>query len=667
MNFTPRTSFLTILLVSAMLAGALVLSSAPPPAYGVNDKAYYATEAQVNFVRPGLVFTITGVTVGTDGTVTAGVKMADPMGVPLDRDGIYTPGPISASFILANIPSGATQYVAYTTRTQTSPITGKSAVQAGTDSGGAWTKIADGEYSYKFGKKLPSGYDMNATHTVAVYGSRNLTEFDFATSYDDATFNWVPSGAAVTNTRDVIKTATCNKCHDQLGLHGGSRRTMEVCVLCHTRQTDDPDTGLSMDMVEMTHKIHMGADLPSVQAGGKYMIIGNRQSEHDYSKVVFPADARRCNVCHDQTTGAKQANAYLNASRWACGSCHDNVNFNTGENHIGLPQTSDKFCVQCHIPKGELDFDVSIYGAHLIPEESASLPGVNFKILEIHNATPGKNPLIVFAVEDDTGKPVVASKMSRLRLYLAGPTSDFSYYFYDDVAKADGNGYGVYWWTMSKPLPADATGTWAVALEGRNDVILLEGTTQQVTVRDAGKNVQRAFSVDGSDVAARRAVVDMAKCNACHANFSFHGGARNTIEHCTVCHNPTATAGSSGVTIELGTMVHKIHRGAALDRGFAIGSHNYSEIGYPGDLRNCSACHINSSEQLPLTGNQIAVKHPADLIPNPGRTTAVCTSCHDSKAVAAHAATNTDDALGEGCNACHSSTSQYSVSKSHAR
>lgn len=649
-----------------MLAGALALSSAPPPAFGVSDKAYYATEAQVNFVRPGLVFTITGVTVGTDGTVTARVKMADPKGVPLDREGIFTPGPISASFILANIPSGAKQYVAYTTRKATSPITGVSATQAGADSGGAWTKIADGEYDYKFGKKLPAGYDMNATHTVAVYGSRNLSEFDFPTSYDDATFDWVPSGAAVTTVRDVIKTATCNKCHDRLGLHGGSRRTMEVCVLCHTRQTDDPDTGLSMDMVEMTHKIHMGADLPSVQAGGEYKIIGHNQSVHDYSHVVFPADARRCNVCHDQNSGAKQATAYLNASRWACGSCHDNVDFNTGKNHIGLPQVSDQFCTQCHIPKGELDFDVSIYGAHLIPEESTSLPGVVFKILEVHNTKPGQNPLVVFSIEDKSGKPLLASKMSRLYLYLAGPTSDFATYVRDDPRKADGNGYGVYWWTMSQPLPANATGSWAVAIEGRTDVILLEGTTKQTTVRDAGNNVQLAFSVDGSQVAPRRAAVSMAKCNACHGALAFHGGTRKEIEHCAMCHNPTA-ADDDGVSIDLGVMVHKIHRGAALERGFAIGSHDYSGIGYPGDLRNCSACHINNSEQLPLREGLLPVNHPADLIPNPGRTTAVCTSCHDSKATAAHAATNTDAGLGEGCNACHSSTSQYSVNKSHAR
>lgn len=644
-----------------MLAGALALSSAPPSAFGVNDKAYYATEAQVNFVRPGLVFTITGVTVAADGTVTARVKMTDPKGVPLDRDGILTPGAISARLTMARIPSGQKQYVSYTTRTRNSAITGTPVIQATADANGTWTKVEDGVYDYRFGTKLPAGYDVNATHTVAVYGSRNLTEFDFPTSFDDATFDWVPSGAAVTTVRDVIKTASCNKCHDPLALHGGTRRTMEVCVLCHTPQTTDDRTNNTVDMVAMTHKIHMGASLPSVTAGGTYKLAGA-----DYTKVVFPADARRCNVCHEQNTGAKQANAYLNASRWACGSCHDDVDFSTGKNHIGLPQVSDQFCTQCHIPKGELDFDVSIYGAHLIPTESTSLPGVVFKILEVHNAKPGQNPLIVFAVEDKAGKPVVASKMSRLRLYIAGPASDYTSQYYDNVVNADGNGYGVYWWTMSRPLPADAKGTWTAALEGRNTVILLEGTTKQVSVNDVGRNVTYAFSVDGSEVAPRRTVVSMAKCNACHGDLTFHGGGRTEIEMCVLCHNPTA-ADRNGKSIDMGVMVHKIHRGSALDRGFAIGTHVYDGIGYPGDLRNCAACHVNGSEQLPLREGLLPVNHPADLIPNPGRTTAVCTSCHDSKAVAAHAATNTDAQLGEGCAACHSSTSMYSVSKSHAR
>ena len=65
----------------------------------------------------------------------------------------------------------------------------------------------------------------------------------------------------------MIRTETCNKCHDQLAFHGGSRSGMELCIMCHTPQTVDPDTGNTLDMKVFVHKLHMGEELPSVKAG----------------------------------------------------------------------------------------------------------------------------------------------------------------------------------------------------------------------------------------------------------------------------------------------------------------------------------------------------------------------------------------------------------------
>jgi OmcA/MtrC family decaheme c-type cytochrome len=70
-------------------------------------------------------------------------------------------------------------------------------------------------------------------------------------------------------------------------------------------------------------------------------------------------------------------------TRATCGSCHDDVNFATGQNHPAGPQPSDNLCANCHIPEGELEFDASIKGAHTVPRFSQDLPGVKFEILEV--------------------------------------------------------------------------------------------------------------------------------------------------------------------------------------------------------------------------------------------------------------------------------------------
>jgi hypothetical protein len=112
-----------------------------------------------------------------------------------------------------------------------------------------------------------------------------------------------------------------------------------------------------------------------------------------FSDVGFPSgtdQSRTCTVCHQN---APQAENYATApSRAACGSCHDNVNFATGENHVNLPQADDKLCTTCHNPKGELEFDASIKGAHTVANRSATLPGIVLQVQKVDNIAPGRRP-----------------------------------------------------------------------------------------------------------------------------------------------------------------------------------------------------------------------------------------------------------------------------------
>lgn len=678
-RLSPATAIRVCLALVVLVGSAALISGTKGP-FTKADKAYYLDEATANFVRPGLVITIESASIASDGTIQTQFKLTDPKGLPLDRAGVTTPGSISVSFIAAAIPQGQEQYVAYTTRNVTSPITGNSAVQAGTDSGGTFNQIADGEYTYTFKTKAAS-FDPTVTQTIGMYGSRDLSEFGLGVNYDDATFNFVPNGNAVTVTRDVIQSATCNKCHGQLAFHGGARRSMELCVLCHTPQTTDPDTGNSVDLKVMAHKIHMGENLPSVQAGTPYQIIGYQQSVNDYSDVAFPpiGGPGNCQACHGQDNAAQKNAWTLNPSRAACGACHDNVNFATGENHVDLPQLDDKLCSTCHIPQGELEFDASIMGAHTIPQLSRDLGGVVFDLQKVDNGMAGQNPTVTFDIHDKYGNRIALSGMNRLALVLAGPTTDYTSfttgYVSENALKATGS--GPYTYTFTNAIPAGATGTFTIGIEGYRNATLLAGTVKQQTVRDAGINKTINFSVDSSPVALRRTVVSIDNCNNCHYFLSPHGNNRNQIVQCVLCHNPKENdssvrpaAQNPPESVDLALMIHRIHSGPSQTRpyiiyGFGGSVNQFNDTTYPNSLQNCNACHVNGSEGLLLDGLAM-INDTRGLITPVGTNSGACLGCHTSTQAASHALINTST-LGESCSVCHGANAEFAVDKVHAQ
>jgi len=646
MSKQSRLIFVIALACVIGLAAA-ALSAGDPPAFRPTEKAFYADQALVNFVRPGLTFKITKAEIAADGTVTAWIKMTDPKGMGLDREGIVTPGVISASFLIGYIPSYDVPYVSYITRSRTGAA--GTVTQATGENTGKWTKIADGDYTYTFLNKVPASYDKNATHTIGVYGSRNLDEFELGRNYSDAVYNFVPNGTPVTVTRDIIRTQSCNNCHDALGMHGGSRRSMEVCNLCHTPQTPSSAEGVTTDMRVMIHKIHFGENLPSVQAGKKYTIAG-----HDYSEIVFPAPAMACKACHQDKSvaGATQADFYLsNPTRAACGSCHDDVNFDTGENHAGMPQFSDSQCKNCHMPKGELDFDTSISGAHTVPIESSLLAGVVVKIDNVTDVAPGRSPIVAFTVKDKTGKAVDIKTLNSLRIYMAGPSTDIPSYIREDALKAEGPGDGRYFWTMAAKLPADAKGSWQFGMEGYRTTPVLAGTQKQRSIRDYTANTLFQATVGHGPAAPPRTVVSSQNCNKCHYTLEFHGGNRNDAQMCTFCHNPNLVEGAEQISWNYATMIHRYHG---------------EEVRYPGRLNNCNQCHTGDSQGLPLKEGLMPVKNGLAPINPTGPVANACLSCHNEPVAWQHAAANTTK-LGESCSVCHGRNGEFSVSKVHAQ
>jgi OmcA/MtrC family decaheme c-type cytochrome len=698
MSKTRTVSALILIGLAMMLTGATTGS------LNRNQKAFYAAPSVTAFVRPGLVIKITSARVAQDGTISVMFALTDPKGVPLDRTGVSTPGAVALSFIPAYIPKNQQQYVDYLTRNATGAVSG-TVTQAAAESNGVFATVGDG-YSYTFSTHAPSGFDQATTHTIGIYGSRDLTEFDLGTDYASTTFNFVPNGSPVTLVRDVIRTQSCDRCHDQLSAHGGSRRGIELCVLCHTPQTTDPDTGNTLNLPVMAHKIHMGSQLPSVLAGKPYQIIGFQGSVSDWSTVVLPSDPRRCEVCHQPNSGATQATAYLTRpTRVACGACHDDVNFASGANHPGGPQISDNQCSTCHIPQGELDFDASIRGAHVVPQDSTSLKGLNFQILKVENGLAGQKPRVTFTVKDDSGAAIPLSKLNNLSFVMAGPTTDYGYtsfgsdvttpgYVSESATTASQCGTdGTCTYNFSHAVPSGAHGSFAIGMEGRRTETLLPGTTTEMNVQYGGDNKVAYFPVDGSLVQPRRKVADIANCNQCHFDLSVHGDNRNDVEMCVLCHNPSNTDAAQRPAatdpaertkppqgINFNMLIHRIHTGENLKtagKNYTVigrnGSVNdftdvrfpaMSPQGSPGDTRNCALCHVNDSQST--SGGVNDVLDPQGFINPVKPNSSACIGCHVTAAVSSHALANTTS-IGESCVICHGSGSTFAVDKMHAQ
>lgn len=669
---------LALFIIGSALAGVDLQRA---NSYSVNANAASLSPETLDYIRPGLTLKIVSFTIPSDTLKPVVVySITDEKNQPLDMDGIITPGAVAPRFVLARIKQGDAQYTAYTVRTQTSPITKKSEVQASTDSGGSTVKLGDGTYQYTFGTKLPADYPRNVTHTLGIHAARNLTAWGFKTVYtSNILYSYVPNGDKVTTVRDVSRTEVCNQCHDGMGFHDSSaRRELLYCNLCHQPQSVDPDTGNSVDMSVMVHKIHMGSSLPSVIAGKPYQIIGNGQSVNDYSKVGFPympEGVLNCTACHQKGTQAD--NWFMRPTRAACGSCHDDVDFAAGKNHLAMD--TDDYCAMCHQPGGDKEYDLSVKGAHTIAMKSKQLNNPKIQIITVNNFKAGQRPEIVFKITDKKGKFIPLSKMYRVRLTVDGPSTDFAFSQQDSqtqiVPAAVFDFFTMsYSYQLSKPLPVDAKGTYLIAMEGRQNTKINVGTPKETTAEDRVETVFKYVSVDGSAIVERRKIVSDEKCNACHGNMTGHGTRRNVL-YCAMCHKPDFTGGTPKESVNFAAMVHNVHASKEANRPyFGI------NIGYPGKLQDCQQCHLPNTYQLPLADGLQLVATPAGYFNPSPASVAACLSCHDDPATAedtaAHAyvmlAPKVDSkgnfaGYSESCSVCHGVGKEFALDTVHAK
>ena len=312
-----------------------------------------------------------------------------------------------------------------------------------------------------------------------------------------------------------------------------------------------------------------------------------------------------------------------------------------------------------------------------------------------------------------TTVPICANttKFGNLRFYVAyqnmvgQSTAVTEYSAYNNggnVANAyayKGSNDGSNHYSVDITLPADtatsvAFGTARVVSAGQIKEPLLQvkwatdprpEVTPRTLVNTVVQNTSKELALTGT-LQPRRTIVSNEKCNVCHGALgstsgantlanAFHGGARDTVEACVLCHDANRSSSdnmmSNGLNLyepfQFKRLIHGIHGnskrvnpfthgnkvvgafnkdgtsmtgGAALLTDGSVVNHA-AEVAWPGVGVNCSACHVNNFDKTDLgTLGAVVFKDTGVTDPNLWKVispkSASGTVRHDSSTAIAH-------------------------------
>ena len=607
-------------------------------------------------------------------------------------------------------------------------------VQATTETGAAagWKPLGAGKYQYTSARDLTTvttpiavSYEPSLTHRVSI--AIQLAGEAESLAPDNPFKDFVPAGGAVSKDKLIAATENCAACHVRFGEHGGPRRTVEYCVVCHNPASIDPDAGESVDMAYMAHSIHVGLE----DRTKPYVVYGFGGIKYDFSEVTYPQPTAFCETCHTKSDSMPQGDdwkAYPSAA--ACGGCHAKGLTKTGPSattglytykyqHANTQLASivfdDGTCADCHRASGVAG---DILESHKQVEDRQAIEQgdlFTYKIIKVENAEVGKAPKVTFQILGSDGKAlnVKAITTGRLRLDFAWTTQDIH-----NVADVAGAKYavdrgetlqidllvaankdaiidnldGTFSYTLASVLPAgfksDALGTGLmVALEGRRQ---MEDGSEAYP--------ESAFAFAGG--AARDKLVEQDKCEDCHKRLAIHGGSRaGDPMMCVVCHNSSAGGkwwddeDDDGVRdpgevgdygpLALGAFIHNLHNSKVPAMT--------ETVTYPQNPARCEGCHVDGQDAAYFTARvgalPLTVDAGTDLEDGPealsasddladSATAGTCKGCHDTGPALSHMAANgaafgvakqlAPSSSTEACAVCHGKGRAVDTAEAHA-
>ena len=118
-------------------------------------------------------------------------------------------------------------------------------------------------------------------------------------------------------------------CHTDQRRYGRTEATYDAATRKFSGSTYVVDGRTVGTVMNYIHKIHVG---------GVMTKTGYNYADVTFDKTGYPQDIRNCDKCHDSTGASTGGTALPQAALWkteanrlACGSCHDGINFDSGE------------------------------------------------------------------------------------------------------------------------------------------------------------------------------------------------------------------------------------------------------------------------------------------------------------------------------------------------